>query len=241
MNEELDIAAAEYVLGTLPADERARLAIRLRTEPELRDAVLWWQARFAPLDDTAEAQIPPAAVWQAIERATAGGTVSVTAPATAAEAPSNVVYLRRRLALWRGGALVTGALAAGLAGILVLDRSSVAPERAGERYVAVVDTGGREPALIAEVDTGTGIIHVRSVTAEIPSGRSLELWHVAENHPPRSLGILQAGGAAQRIQDAASTRPLEGVIAVTVEPEGGSPSGAPTGEIVYSGRLIPVE
>jgi anti-sigma-K factor RskA len=107
--------------------------------------------------------------------------------------------------------------------------------------VAVVDTGGREPALIAEVDTTTGLIQVRSLAAEIPSGRSLELWHVAENHPPRSLGILQAGTEAQTIQDVASEGPVEGVIAVTVEPEGGSPSGAPTGPIVYSGRLIPVE
>ena len=237
MNDELDMTAAEYVLGTLPADDRARVASRLQTDAELRQAVLWWQARLAPLDETADAQMPAPRVWQAIESATAAhGATNL-----GAEPGSNVVQLRRRLAFWRAGTLVTGALAAGLAGIVVLDRLSVAPPAPGGRYVAVVDTGGREPALIAEVDTGTGVIHVRSVRAEIPSGRSLELWHVAENHPPRSLGILQAGGDAQRIQDVATGGPVEGVIAVTVEPEGGSPTGAPTGEIVYSGRLIPIE
>ncbi len=237
MNDELDIAAAEYVLGTLPADERVRMASRLQAEPELRHAVLLWQARLAPLDATAEPQMPSSGLWEAIERATAGSAPPLAGP----EPASNVVQLRRRLALWRAGALVTGALAAGLAGIVVLDRLSIGPQPTGGRYVAVVDTGGREPALIAEVDTGTGVIHVRTVNAQIPSGRSLELWHVAENHAPRSLGILQAGEVAQTIQDVASTGPLEGEIAVTVEPEGGSPSGAPTGDVVYSGRLIPIE
>ena len=237
MNDELDMAAAEYVLGTLPADERARLAVRLEADPELRDAVLRWQARLAPLDDTAAAQMPSPLVWQGIERVIASRYM----PGLGPEPVSNVMHLRRRLALWRGATLATGALAAGLAGLLVLDRLSVAPQPAGGRYVAVVDTGGREPALIAEVDTSTGVIHVRSLTAEIPSGQSLELWHVAENRAPRSLGVLQAGGAAQRIEEVNVASPLEGVIAVTVEPEGGSPTGAPTGEIVYSGRLIPIE
>jgi hypothetical protein len=38
----------------------------------------------------------------------------------------------------------------------VIDRLSIPPavEQSG-RYVAVVDTDGREPALIAEVDTGS--------------------------------------------------------------------------------------
>ena len=237
MNEELDNAAAEYVLGTLPADERARIAARLQREPELRAAVQAWQARLAPLDETSPAHTPSPEVWRAIERATA----AVSASSASLEAPTNVVQLRRRLALWRGGALAAGALAAGLAGILVFDRFAVPPEPRGGRYVAVVDTGGREPALIAEVDTGTGIIRVRSLTAEAPSGQSLELWHVAENHAPRSLGILQASADGQTIQDVATGGPVDGVIAVTLEPEGGSPSGAPTGPIVYSGRLIAVE
>ena len=123
----------------------------------------------------------------------------------------------------------------------VVDRLSVPPDPAAGRYVAVVDTGGREPALIAEVDTVTGIIRVRTVQAETPPGQSLELWHIAEGGEPRSLGVLRADADAQTIQDAVSTGPVNGVIAVTVEPQGGSPSGAPTGPVVYSGRLIAVE
>jgi anti-sigma-K factor RskA len=232
MSEERDLDAAEYVLGTLPAEERARLAERLKNDAALRQVVREWQARLAPLDDAATPVAPPRELWQAIERATAA------APASEAAA-SNVVQLRRRLAVWRGAAIVAGALAAGLAVVTVIDRLALPPTPEGGRYVAVVDSGGHEPALIAEVDTTTGTITVRSVKAETPAGHSLELWHVTEGHAPRSLGILKAGLDAQTIKNVAG--PVEGVIAVSVEPEGGSPSGAPTGPIVYTGRLIPVE
>jgi len=235
MNAELQNDAAEYVLGTLPADERRRFAERLKQDAALAEAVGELQRRLAPLDDIAPEETPRPAVWRAIEQATSG------AEAAAAAALSNVVQLQRRLAFWRGATIATGALAAALAIVAVIDRDSPPPEPVGRRYVAVVDSGGREPALIAEVDTTTGLITVRSLRAEAPAGSSLELWHVAEGGAPRSLGILEASLEAQTIEDASASGPLSGILAVSVEPQGGSPSGAPTGPVIYSGRLIPVE
>jgi anti-sigma-K factor RskA len=236
MSEELDNDAAEYVLGTLPADERARFAERLRTDPTLRAEVNRLQARLSPLDDLAAPVPPRPEVWATIERQT---LPTAAANVAAESAGSNVFALRRRLNLWRGSTFIAGALAAGLAAIVVLDRTAVAPVVEGGRYVAVVDSDGHEPALIAEVDTVAGIIRVRSLKAETPQGKSLELWHVEEGKQPRSLGILKAGLDAQSIEDTAGA--ASGLLAVSVEPEGGSPSGAPTGPIVYTGRLIPVE
>ena len=236
MSEELDNDAAEYVLGTLPADERARFVERLRSDSALRAQVNRLQARLSPLDDLAAPATPRPEVWANIERQ----TLRTAAANVAAEsAGANVLALRRRLNIWRGSTFIAGALAAGLAAIVVLDRTAVQPVVEGGRYVAVVDSDGHEPALIAEVDTAAGIIRVRSLKAETPQGKSLELWHVEEGKQPRSLGILQAGLDAQTIQETAG--PVNGLLAVSVEPEGGSPSGAPTGPIVYTGRLIPVE
>ena len=236
MSEELDNDAAEYVLGTLPADERARFVERLRNDRNLRAEVSRLQARLSPLDNLAAPTTPRPEVWANIERL----TLRDAAPNVAAESDgSNVVALRRRLNMWRGSTFITGALAAGLAAIVVLDRTAVEPVVEGGRYVAVVDSDGHEPALIAEVDTASGIIRVRSLKAETPQGKSLELWHVEEGKQPRSLGVLKAGLDAQSIKDTAG--PVNGLLAVSVEPEGGSPSGAPTGPIVYTGRLIPVE
>jgi anti-sigma-K factor RskA len=235
MSEELDNDAAEYVLGTLPADERARFVERLRNDRNLRAEVSRLQARLSPLDDLATPATPRPEIWANIERLTLRGAASVPGETTA----SNVIALRRRVNLWRSSTFIAGALAAGLAAIVVLDRTSVAPVVEGGRYVAVVDSDGHEPALIAEVDTAAGIIRVRSLKAETPQGKSLELWHVEEGKQPRSLGVLKAGLDAQSIKDTAG--PVNGLLAVSVEPEGGSPSGAPTGPIVYTGRLIPVE
>ena len=235
MSEERDIAAAEYVLGTLPAGERARLEERLPHDAALREAVRWWQSRLTPLDGIARPEAPRAELWRAIEQATSTAGLTPAAPA------SNVVQFKRRIAFWRAATAATGALAAGLAIFVLFDRFAAPPTADGGRYVAVVNAEGSEPALIAAVDTGTGIIRIRRVTAEAPAGHSLELWHISEGHEPRSLGVLQAGIDAQTIQDVATRGPLEGAIAVTVEPAGGSPSGAPTGPVVYSGRLIAVE
>ena len=234
MTEELENAAAEYALGTLPADERARIEERLGNDAALREAVRRWQSLLSPLDATATDTTPRPEVWRAIEQATS------SASATPGAMAGNVVVLRRRVAAWRAATAATGALAAGLAVFVLFDRFA-APPAEGGRYIAVVNSEGSEPALIAAVDTGTGIIRVRRLTAETPAGHSLELWHIAEGHEPRSLGVLQAGLDAQTIQDVATSGPVDGSIAVTVEPAGGSPSGAPTGPVVYSGRLIPVE
>ena len=151
------------------------------------------------------------------------------------------MQLTRRVKFWRGASLAATALAAALAIVVVIDRVALQQQTAGGRYVAVVDTGGREPALIAEVDTTTGQIRIRSLATETPAGKSLELWHVPEGQAPRSLGVLKAGADAQTIENAIAKGPVGGIIAVSVEPAGGSPSGSPTGPIVYTGRLIPVD
>lgn len=240
MNAELHDEAAEYVLGTLPADERARFAERLKGDAALREAVRDWQRRLAPLDETAANEAPRPEVWHAIE-ATTRGTAPVPGSPVDQAQPSNVIRLERRVRFWRGATVAAGALAAALAVVAVIDRQSLQPAPTGGRYVAVVDTPDHEPALIAEVNTATGVISIRRLTAEPPAGHSLELWHVAEGHQPRSLGILNASLNSQTIQDVASSGPVNGMIAVSVEPAGGSPSGAPTGPVVYTGRLIPVE
>jgi len=232
MNEELELAAAEYVLGTLSGPERDAFARRLAGDPELQAAVAKWEEQLSPLAEAVPESPPAAHVWSRIERAIAGGDGSLG---------PNVVTLRRRVAVWKTTAAALGALAAALAVVVVLDRQSVPLPPETGCYVAVVDSGGREPALIAEVDTVNGTIVVRRVTAEVPSGKSLELWHIPDGEKARSLGILQAGAGAQTIRDALGKGPVNGIIAVTVEPEGGSPTGVATGPVVYTGRLIPIE
>ncbi len=109
------------------------------------------------------------------------------------------------------------------------------------QYVAVLQKEGGAPAFILTVDGATKNFTVRKVGAVTEPGKSYELWIVSDKlQRPRSLGVIGGGDF--------TTRPLlasydtdtvnKATYAVTVEPEGGSPTGVATGPIVYTGKLI---
>jgi len=266
-DDDRSALAAEYVLGTLTEEERLRIIVRLATDAGLRAEVLRWERRLLPLTEQVAEVAPPPAAWRAIERtlALAPEAGSAAAPhraePAAARSPAPLPAAGRErapraarpvrqslpLGFWRAAALAMTGVAAVLAGLLVYDRASLpdAPGAGeGERYVAVVDRDGRQPALLVTVDTGEGTVSVRSVTAEAPSDKTYEIWYVADDAAtPRSLGTLDATEDMKELQGA--FRALQGAsggtIAVTEEPPGGSPTGRATGPVVFSGRLIRAE
>lgn len=234
MVDERDIDAGMRALGLDPTDGET-LADRLQREA--------WEERLAPLT----ARIPPVAapedllarIEAAIEAeggapvaAPSVSTPSVNTPsvntapsAGAAPANNNVVELdalRRRARGWRTVASTALAVAAGLAIYIAIPL--IAPQDA-PKYVAVVtaDDGG-EAGLIIQVDTGTGLATVIPVTAP-PPGQSYEMWHLPEGATrPVSLGLLPQNAVAR---STIQTRPGE-LFAISLEPEGGSPTGQPT-------------
>jgi anti-sigma-K factor RskA len=225
MSDEPDMQAAEYVLGTLPADERRAFEALLAHDPAARQAVENWQRHLLPLNDVLNDVEPPAHIWQAIETAL---------PASAATPPS-LLLLRRSRNRWRTGAIVMGALAAGFAAVSV-DHLLKTPREAAGSYVAVVNRTGDQPALIIRVDLATRTVFVRSVATNVPEGHSLELWYIGNHLAPKSMGLVDKIDRSISLPEGV---PIEKAnFAVTIEPPGGSPSGAPTGPIVYSGQLL---
>lgn len=220
--DDPDLRAAEYVLGTLDARERAVIEGEAARDPVVQARIRAWEQRLNPLAETVGAQTPPPRVRAAVLRAL---------PNPGYADAREIDDLRVRLRRWRIAAGGAGLLAAGLALFL-----AVGPSRApsGGRYLAVVQGGGTLPALIVQVDMRTGLAQVRPVGAEAPADRSLELWYVGAQGP-RPLGLVGAGTSQVRLP--AGTAP-DGVIAVSVEPPGGSPTGQPTGPVVYTGKLI---
>ncbi|MGF6226344.1 anti-sigma-K factor RskA [Inquilinus ginsengisoli] len=237
MTEEQEARIAEYVLGTLPSGERAAFERDLAADPALKAGVAAWERRLAGL----AAQVPPVEpgpqVWAALERAIGPEAPPKPAAAAVLRLSAEARLLRSR-AWWRSAALVAGALAAGLVAFILLPRAEL-PARP-DSYVAVVNRGGDLPALIVRVDTRAGVVQVRPVRAEVPADRSLELWFVAAGAAPRSLGLIDAADRKRlAIPEALRGSALVGsTLAVSVEPAGGSPTGAPTGPVVYSGTLI---
>ncbi|WP_026379911.1 anti-sigma factor [Afifella pfennigii] len=255
MDEATRMAAAEYVLGTLPAEEREHFAERMVREPNLAAAVAAMETRLAPLAASLPEEAPPPELWRKLAASLDEGGASAipAAPASPSSGKgpaggaqgAEIVSLRRRLAIWRGSALATGALAAGLALAVILRPDFfVPPPTQGEetdRYVAVVDAEGRQPAMVVTVDTAAGTVSVRSLSAQVPDDHSLELWYVGGGGAPRSIGVLEEREEAKTLRVGASELATiaDAAIAVSVEPPGGSPTGTATGPVIYQGKLVP--
>jgi anti-sigma-K factor RskA len=234
-------SAAEYVLGTLDADERSAFERLLARDPALRAAVKQWEERLAPLTEAVREVAPPSAVWERIEKALPPApTRPVFELIQGGRTASGDDNLRRSRNRWRGFAVAAGALAASLL-VFVADREFLqknAPQQSatGPSYVAVVNRGGDQPALIVRVDFASGNVYVRPVSTETPAGHSLELWYIGEGRAPKSMGLVDKSPINRPIPQGANS--VKASFAVTVEPEGGSPTGGPTGPIVYSGQMI---
>jgi anti-sigma-K factor RskA len=158
------------------------------------------------------------------------------------EAGGNIetIALRRRLRVWRGAALGAGAVAAGLA--LFLATNILAPSRPAQNFVAVLQHGAASPAFIVSVDIARRSLTIRQVAAAPQTNRSYQLWLVNDNlHAPRSLGVVQNAAftvESSQLSDLPRQTVRDSTFAVTLEPLGGSPSGLPTGPILYSGTLV---
>ena len=225
-----DEDAAEYVLGTLGPTEREAFARDMAADIGLARAVRAWEGRLAPLASGLPEVAPSAALWDRIAAGIGGPARGEVVALAAFEA------LRRSRTRWRVLATGAGALAASLLAALLLPRFGPTPDRSA--LLAVVNRSGELPALIVRVDLTGGTVQVRSLAAERPSGRSLELWSILPGEAPRSLGLV-AGDVTRLVIPAGARAPEGATIAVTLEPAGGAPGGVPTGPVVYSGKLVP--
>lgn len=223
---ERDALAGEYVLGTLDARSAARVAATLEQDAGLRDSVAGWERRLAPLSALAVLESPPEGLWDRIDAA--------IAPAVVRPAPA-----RPRLALWRIWAVGATLAAAAFAAVAYVPRSP-AP-----RFMAVLVTGESQPAFAAMVRPGGGLrlaamTSLAGTQPQAPPGKQWELWGQAPGaKAPTSLGMIPMQGGSLNIARPAVRPQKDMLIMISVEPPGGSPTGEPTGPVVFYGRLMP--
>jgi anti-sigma-K factor RskA len=225
--DEAEILAGEYVLGTLAGQERARFEARLASEPELRALVDGWNKRLAPLTDALTPVEPPPELWRKIE-------AKIT-PHAPDPVPTPSVLLRQ--GFWRWGT-IAGALAAAILAIILWAR----PAGLGDAdHIAVLNDAQGKPAVIIVADVRTNTVAVKQLAAAPPAGRVYQLWLLADaGTPPRPIGIMSAAAAIPHaMPDGLKERlPRASAIAVSVEPTGGSPTGLPTGPVLFNGPVI---
>ena len=217
VNGELpDRLAAEYVLGTLTGGARRRFDALLPAHPALRQAVAGWESRLLPLALRTESVQPGAQVWSAIER-----QLGWTAPKPAAS--------NGRLRFWR--LFATAATVAAVVLGTLPRHEPVAPPM----IVVLHATKGSE-TIVAGLSPDRRQMTVQPLQkVALTSDQSLELWALKKDGPPASLGVI-AADKLTAVNQRALPKDTKG-LAVSLEPLGGSPTGAPTGPVLFVGEL----
>ena len=280
MDEDVDGFAAEYVLGTLGADERAQADALKLVDPGFASKVVEWERRLGELNVLVAPVEPPAATWDRIRsglpEAGQSGLLHLPElpkpPEQEARGPSaDIVDLTQRMRRWRGLTVITGTLAACFVAMVFAReyRPDVLPpawrmtpqvvERVVEKpvevvrevvrevpsarpaqFVAVFQKDEQSPAFLLTVDVDKKMVTVRPVAAEKLADKTYQLWIATQpGAAPKSLGLVENSDFTVRaaLSDYDPAVISNATYGISLEPLGGSPTGAPTGPVIHA-RLV---
>jgi anti-sigma-K factor RskA len=206
----LDLLAAEFVLGTLSGAARRRFERWRGADPFIERRVRAWEDRLAGLAFRLEPVTPSPGVWVSIERR---------------------IWPAQR-SRWRALAASIAAIAVLGLGWLLWQELRVAEPQAQ----AIIASKAGEALWRVEVAADGEYVEVSAIgTVSYPDQRSLELWALPPEASPVALGLLPASGRLRLALDERQRAALglAANVAVSEEPPGGSPTGAPTGPVLY--------
>lgn len=223
--ELIEILCAEYVLGTLKGNARRRFEQLLVQKPAWAQTMQWWERHLNLLMDTIPEKQPPVRVWRNI----------------------HAQLFAKPASHWSGiMKLFSAALLASVATFLVVQfPKEILPE--SDVAVAMLSDKTAQSGWhlsVAKIEQGKVELSTYSLTGLVQRPASdYELWLLPEhNAKPISLGLLPQQGHKPLLVSVALLPQLErGNLAVSVEPIGGSPTGQPTGEVLYQGKLFNIK
>jgi len=250
------------ITGETPADAEPEAAADTEAVPDLESPATVDTIDFL-FAESATTQ-PGAAAGESAETPADDTTAPpplVAEHAVGAERGADVVRLRKRVGRWRGFTIAFGAIAALLAAYIAVSKvapdlippqlraaganlmARTEPQERGpsDRLVAVLQQTPIAPAFLLTVDTQERTVVVRRVSAGQENGRSYELWLItSRSAPPKSLGVVGSDEFTQRPLPAnVDLETLRSATyAVSLEPAGGSPTGAPTGPVLFTGKAV---
>lgn len=244
MNDELpeDISpmealAMEWALGTLGRAERADADARRARDPEFAALCDDWAEQLSPLADEVAPLTPSPEVWARIDSEISKETSFQPAPSASAK-----LSWWQTLGLWQAATAAFASLALALLVTrpptpLPTAPAAIAPQTS--LLAATLAAEGGRALVTASLDTGRSTVVVSPVATENLDGRVPELWLIPADGKPRSLGLINLGGVQQvAVSPTLLKLVAEGaVLAVSLEPAGGSPTGLPTGPVVATGKL----
>jgi anti-sigma-K factor RskA len=216
-------SAAEYVLGVLSAPERRTVEQRIARDPAFAREVAFWEERLGVLAEGIRPVPPPAGVWSRIEAALDRGATRAS--------------LWQSLAFWRGLALGASALAAACLAALIYVGAVSTPVGP---LVAKLDETSGAAGFVAAANPQDGSLTI--VPAALLTGQqqqAYELWVIPPGGKPHSLGLIDPERPVKVTipPDLLPHVSADSVLAVSLEPPGGSPTGQPTGPVIANGKL----
>ena len=218
----LDALCGEYLLGTLRGPARRRFERALREEPLVAARLRHWQGLLAPRYSSMIETPPPASAWPRLEREL--GLARYRTP------------WHRRLPLWRGWAIAATAVALLAIGLQIL------PLKPTNSFAEIAQLSGPGDAarVSAALSADRSTLELRASRPVLAGpAQSYELWLIpAEGGAPVSLAVLGSLDAKLALPPAQAARLARGAkLAVSLEPAGGSPTGAPTGPVLFAGAI----
>lgn len=214
-----DFLAAEYALGLTEVDRLSQIQQRVVTDPGFAARVAGWHERLVAMtDDIAPANPSKRAKKELMARLF----------------PKSHVPLMQRLWVWKGIAFAAIAL---LAYIAMPMLQPPVPEDVAPLYATQM-SGESTLQVLAVADTARGDLALRRVAGGAPDGRVLELWALLPDQAPISLGVLPDDDVTRVALPADLLAQIDVLtLAISEEPQGGAPDGAPTGSILAVGEV----
>lgn len=222
-----NLDAAEYVLGLLEPDQARAIEATAMHDQAIAASIVAWQNLLSPLAQVVTPELPPPELWQRLALASGLQQAPAGRPVRRRSA---VETIWASLTLWRSAAAGSLALA-GVLAVLLLQPRPAPPE---PLLAALSPQGSPGATFLIRVGENGQATVIAVGRANVPANRVLELWALNEGATaPVSLGVLPGGGRTRlRAPVGRGTRLL-----VSQEQAGGSPTGAPTGPVVYAGLL----
>lgn len=238
-----DDLAADFVMGLLDAPAHTAAEQRLLTDTAFASAVDAWRNRLAEFDTTVIPVAPSPALWQRIVGSTDATAIGAL-PGT-----RNVLRgatLWDNLAFWRITGL-TGAFAALTLAIITfgalttskeLRRDLIALTNSKPVYVAIlVDDATKQAGAVVNTFSNGRVELVPLKNIDVPAGRTLQVWTLWDRAVgPKSVGLTGQSRTIQLNLDNLPETVADQLFEITLEPEGGSPIGRPTGPILFKGN-----
>jgi len=220
-----EVLAGEYVLGVLSLEDRQKVERRMRSDRQFAAIVSRWEQNLSEFNEEYEMVTPAKSVFPKIERRIFGDAALGA-------------HLWNSLLVWRAVALGSLFLAAGVV-VFTITNNGISRSVPGKQLTASLAGQNSAINLLADYDASSGRLKVTPVAAGKPEEKSLELWLIRGSDPAEALGVLPQTGEGEIVlpQELHGKLTEGAIIAVSIEPFGGSPTGKPTGDVVASGTI----